>query len=166
MGSRRLVRVVLFGLAVLLLGLGVALLVSPAWADAAWPWPLTPLTGRAIGAWLVGLGIAAGHAMLLDDRPSLRPLAITGVAFGVLQAIALARHGDELDWGGAPAAGYVVFLVALTAVSLWALLPAGPAADGQRRADRRAGSPAARGAPGAIPPSTPGRIGRTGGTPD
>lgn len=161
-----LVRVVLVGLAALLLGLGVGLLVSPGWADAGWPWPLTPLTGRAIGAWLVGLGTAAGHAVLLNDRPSLRPLAITGVAFGVLQAIALARHGDELDWGGAPAAGYVAVLVVLTAVSLWALLPAGAAADGQGTAARRAGPPAARGAAGPTSPSTPDRIGRTGGTPD
>ena len=132
-----LVRLVLVGLAALLLGLGVALLVSPGWADAAWPWPLTPLTGRAVGAWLVGLGTAAGHAALLDDRRSLRPLAITGVAFGVLQACALARHGDELGWGGAPAAGYVAVLVVLTAVSLWALLPAGPAADGPGAGEER-----------------------------
>jgi hypothetical protein len=29
---------------------------------------------------------------LLDDRDALRPLAITGVTFGVLQTIGLARH--------------------------------------------------------------------------
>jgi hypothetical protein len=120
-GLPLVVRIVLVLLALLLLGVGSALLVSPTWADGAWPWPLTPLTGRAVGAWLVGLGIAAGHAWLLDDRPSLRPLGITGVAFGVLQAVALARHGDELDWGSVPAAIYVLVLVALTAVSAWSL---------------------------------------------
>jgi hypothetical protein len=82
------VRAVLVVLAAVLLGLGVALLVAPGWADAAWPWPLTPLTGRAIGAWLAGLGTAAAHARILDDRDSLRPLGITGVAFGVLQSVA------------------------------------------------------------------------------
>lgn len=122
-GLPRLVQVVLGGVAVVLLGLGAALLVTPGWADGAWPWPLTPLTGRAVGAWLVGLGTAAGHAVVLDDRESLRPLAVTGVAFGVLQAVALARHGDELDWGSAAAAGYVAVLVVLTAVSAWALVP-------------------------------------------
>jgi hypothetical protein len=122
-GLPQAVRAVLTVLAVVLIGLGTALLVSPTWADAAWPWPLTPLTARAIGAWLVGLGTAAGHARLLDDRRSLRPLAVTGVTFGALQALALARHGDELDWSGAPAAAYVAALTLLTAVSVWALLP-------------------------------------------
>jgi hypothetical protein len=125
-----LVRVVLLALAAVLLGLGIALLIAPQWADAAWPWALTPLTGRAIGAWLVGLGTAAAHAVLLDDRASLRPLAVTGVAFGVLQTLALMRHGDELDWSGAPAALYVAVLALLTAVSAWALLAPDPGGSG------------------------------------
>jgi hypothetical protein len=128
------VRAVLVALAAVLLGLGVALLVAPGWADGAWPWPLTPLTGRAVGAWLVGLGTAAAHARLLDDRASLRPLGITGVVFGVLQIVALARHGEELDWGGAPAAGYLAVLAVLTAVSAWSLLPS-PLRRRQRGAD-------------------------------
>jgi hypothetical protein len=117
------VRAVLVALAAVLLGLGVALLVAPGWADGAWPWPLTPLTGRAVGAWLVGLGTAAAHARLLDDRASLRPLGITGVVFGVLQIVALARHGEELDWGSAPAAGYLAVIAVLSLVSAWSLPP-------------------------------------------
>ena len=120
-GLPTLVRAVLVVLAAVLLGLGAALLIAPTWADAAWPWALTPLTGRAIGAWLVGLGTAAAHARLIDDRASLRALGLTGVVFGVLQAIALARHGDQLDWAGAPAVGYVLVLATLTAVSAWLL---------------------------------------------
>lgn len=133
-GLPRPVRAVLVALAALLVALGAALLLDPLWADAAWPWPLTELTGRAIGAWLVGLGIAAGHARLLDDRPSLRPLGFTGVLFGGLQAIALLRHGGELDWGSAAAAGYVVALVLIAGVSAWALLP--------EPAERPVGAPA------------------------
>ena len=117
----RLVRGTLAVLAVVLLVLGVALLVAPGWADAAWPWPLTPLTGRAVGAWNVGLGIAAGHAWLVDDAPSLGPIGVTGVLFGVLQTVALLRHGDELDWGSAPALGYVVVLAAIFLVGAWLL---------------------------------------------
>jgi hypothetical protein len=136
-GLPLLVRFVLLALATVLLGLGVALLIAPQWADAAWPWALTPLTGRAVGAWLVGLGTAAAHAVLLDDRSSLRPLAVTGVAFGVLQTLALVRHGDELDWSGAPAALYVAVLALLTAVSAWALVSTEP---GVRGAPPPAGS--------------------------
>jgi hypothetical protein len=115
------VRAILAVLAVTLLVLGVALLVAPGWADAAWPWPLTPLTGRAVGAWNVGLGVAAGHAWLVDDPGSLGPIGVTGVLFGVLQGVALLRYGDELAWGSLPAVGYVAVLVGVTAVGAWLL---------------------------------------------
>jgi hypothetical protein len=117
------VQAALVGLAAVLLVLGSALLLDPTWADAAWAWTLTPLTGRAVGAWLLGLGMAAAHARWLDDRASLRPLATTGVLFGVLQTSALLRHGDAVDWGGVPAYGYCAALAVITAVSLWALWP-------------------------------------------
>ncbi|MET0881702.1 MAG: hypothetical protein ABWZ14_09125 [Acidimicrobiales bacterium] len=119
------VRVVLVVLAVVLLGFGFSLLVAPSWADGGWPWALTPLTGRAIGAWLIGLGVAAADARALDDAPSLRPLGATGVLFGVLQGVALLRYGDELAWDEAAAYGYVAFLIVLTSVSLWSLLVTG-----------------------------------------
>jgi hypothetical protein len=122
----RVVRVTLFGLAAILLGVGIAMLFEPAWAYREWPWTLTPITRGAIAAWLMGLGVAAGHAWLINDKPSLRPLGLTGVVFGFLQAIALARYGNEFDWGGISAVAYVAILVALTVVSGWALLPARP----------------------------------------
>lgn len=121
------VRATLVGLAALLLGLGVALLVAPGWADGAWPWALTPLTGRAVGAWLVGLGVAAAHARVLDDLPSLRPLAITGVLFGLLQGLAVLRYGDELD-GGLQSLAFGTVIVVLASVSAWALWPPRPSA--------------------------------------
>jgi len=124
------VRAVLAVLAVALVALGVALLVAPGWADAAWPWPLTPLTGRAVGAWNVGLGVAAGHAWLVDDPGSLGPVGVTGVLFGVLQAVALLRYGDELDWGSVPAVGYVAALCGITAVGAYLLLASRRASPG------------------------------------
>ena len=114
-------RVLLVALAVVLLGLGVALLLVPVDAARLWPWPLTELTARAVGAWLVGLGWAAGHARLIDDLPSIRPLGFTGSAFVVLQAVALLRYGDDVDWSGAPAVGYLAGLVAIGVVSAWIL---------------------------------------------
>ena len=92
-------------LAVVLLAGGVALLLAPGWASGGWPWPLTDLTGRAVGAWLVGLGWAAAHARLIDDVDRVQPLGLTGVAFVVLEAVALLRYGDALDWSGAAGGG-------------------------------------------------------------
>ena len=71
-------RWLLVGLAALLLATGVALLLAPEWAAEAWAWPLTPLTARAIGAWLVGLGWAAAHARLVDDRSRCGPSGSPG----------------------------------------------------------------------------------------
>lgn len=130
-GGQRLpapVRWSLVAQAAVMLGLGVALLVAPEDVAVAWPWPLTALTGRAVGAWLVGLGVGALHARLLDDVVQVRPMALTGVVFVVLQAVALLRHGGELAWGGLPASGYVVGLVVIGATSLWAMVLAHRAA--------------------------------------
>jgi hypothetical protein len=114
------IRIVVVALAVLLIGLGAALLLAPEWADGAWPWALTPLTARAVGAWLLGLGTGAAHVLVLDDRPSIRPLGITALLFGTLQFIALARHGGELDWATVQAWAYVAVLVVLIGLGLWA----------------------------------------------
>jgi hypothetical protein len=108
-------------LAVVLLGLGVALLVSPLDAARLWPWPLTELTGRAVGAWLVGLGWAAAHSLLIDHLPAIRPLGLTGATFVVLQAVALVRHGDDLTWSSPTAVGYVAGLAVIGVVAAWIL---------------------------------------------
>jgi hypothetical protein len=105
---------------VVLGGLGVALLVTPLRAAHVWPWALTPLTGRAIGAWLVSLGVAAAHAMRERDLRRLRPAAAAYVAFAVLQAAALLRYPSTPRWDGR---GYVyaAFLASALLAGLAAL---------------------------------------------
>jgi magnesium-transporting ATPase (P-type) len=115
-------RALLVALAVVLLALGVVLLLVPLEGARFWPWPLTELTGRAVGAWLVGLGWASAHARVIDDLPSIRPLGLTGIAFVVLQGLALLRHGDELDWSSPTATGYVVVLAVIGVVAGWILV--------------------------------------------
>lgn len=125
-------RWLLLGLGVVLTASGAALLLDPGWAAQAWSWPLTPLTGRAIGAWLVGLGWAAGHAWLLDEAERVQPLGPTGVTFVVLEVIALARHGEVVDrsW---QATAYVVGLAWIAVVSVWILLLRGAGAGDRGR---------------------------------
>lgn len=120
-------------LALVLLLSGVALLVAPAWAAGAWPWPLTDLTARAIGAWLVGLGWAAGHAWLIDDVDSVQPLGLTGVAFVVLQGVALVRYGDVLAWSSWRAVAYLVVLAWIGLVALGILRAADAAVPARAR---------------------------------
>jgi hypothetical protein len=128
-------RLLLVALAGVLLASGVVLLVAPTWAAAGWSWPLTPLTARAVGAWLVGLGWAAAHAWLLDDTDRVRPLGLTGAAFVVLEVVALLRHGDAVDWSAWQAVAYVAGLAWIGVVAGWILLlrGAGAAARGSSR---------------------------------
>lgn len=114
-----------------LLGLGVALLVAPVAAGAAlWPWELTPLTGRAVGAWLVGLGVAGVQVVVEADAVRARPVAAGGITLAVLAGVGLARFPADVAWGTLPAAGFVLALLA------WAGLSAAIIALGRRPADR------------------------------
>lgn len=136
-------RWLLVGLAVVLAASGLALLVAPQWAAEGWAWSLTPLTARAVGAWLVGLGWAAGHARLVDDIDDVRPLGLTGTTFVVLETVALLRHGDALVWGTWHATAYVLGLAWTAVVSGWILaleVDRGRAVTSSRASRSRAGA--------------------------
>ena len=115
-------RLLLTLLAAVLLASGTALLVVPAPVSGAWAWPLTELTARAIGAWLVGLGWAAAHARLIDDAAWVRPLGLTGVTFVLLQAVALVRYGDALDRTSVQAIAYLALLGCIGGAAVWILV--------------------------------------------
>lgn len=119
-------RVVLGLQAVILLVAGVALFLVPASRDL-WPWPLTPLTARAVASWLVALGLAAVLAIREEDLRRLRPAAASYVTLGVLQLAAVLRFRDEVDWTGGSAWFYVVVLFSMLVVGAVALLKATPA---------------------------------------
>jgi hypothetical protein len=96
--------------AVGLFGLGVALFAVPSQAAPLWPWKLTPLVAQATGAWLISLGVAAGHAVLERDARRLRPAAVGYVLLVVLQCIALARYPHQFPWGSASGIVYLIVL--------------------------------------------------------
>jgi hypothetical protein len=114
-------RLLLAGIAAALLLSGAALLVLPAQAATLWPWPLTALTARAVGAWLVGLGWAAAYARSSGDARTVRPLGLSALAFALLQTVALLRYGDGLAWVGAPAIGFATVLLAIGVAGGWIL---------------------------------------------
>ena len=100
-------------LAVAITLLGAALVLIPSDAVRWWPWTLTVLTSRAVGAWLVIVGLTAGQAAWENDWARLRPLSITYVVLGVLQLVAVARYPDEIDWSTPAAWLYLAVLGAL-----------------------------------------------------
>jgi hypothetical protein len=101
--------------------LGVALFVAPEVTKGIWPWTLTPLTARAVGAWLIGLGIATAHAGREADWGRVRPGAMGLAVFGALQLVALARYAATPQWGTPSAWVYLLAVIAALAIGLYGL---------------------------------------------
>ncbi len=104
-------RLPLIALCLLFLLLGAALLVAPEAVAPSWPWPLTALTGRAVGAWLIGLCVITGQASWENDRRRVRSVMASLVVFTLLQLIALWRYGAEVNWSSPWAWVYVAVLL-------------------------------------------------------
>ncbi len=114
----------------LMLAAGVGMLAISAWmyavpksAIARWPWMLTPLTARAIAAFVALPGVA-WLAIAADDRWSAARVVLGTVAIGlVLLLIAVARAWGEFDHGNALSYVYVAGLIGTLAVigalSVW-----------------------------------------------
>jgi hypothetical protein len=108
--------------AAVLLGFGIALFAAPLDVASAWPWALTELTGRAIGAFLCGFGIAAAFAVREDDLDRLRGSALAYAALGALELLALAIHGDDVTASDAGTAIYVAAWASVLAAGLYGSL--------------------------------------------
>jgi hypothetical protein len=99
-----------------LFAVGAVLFVRPG-TLTAWPWALSPLTSRAVGAWLVSFGLAAGLAVAERDLPRLRAPAVAYLVFGLAELAALLRYAGTLAWGSPGAWVYLAFLLLVTATA-------------------------------------------------
>jgi len=115
-------RIAVLGQGVGMLVVGVGLFLAPDVVKQVWPWGLTPLTARAIGAWLIGIGFAAFHAGRENDFLRIRPLAGGYIAFAVLQFIAVARYAGDVNWSALSAWVYLAFLGSILPVGVFAWL--------------------------------------------
>jgi len=102
-----------------MLGAGGVLLLAPDAAADLWPWALSPLTSRAIGAFVFGIGLAALIAVRDDDAFLFRGAAHAYAVLGALELLAALIHRD--DFGGDALATwiYVAFVAAVLASGLY-----------------------------------------------
>jgi hypothetical protein len=111
---------------------GIALLVAGADADGLWPWPLTPIGARAIGAWVISIAAISALAARDGDWRRIEIVPPVYAVIAVLQASVLVRFGGDVDWGLADWL-YLAALASFVAVALAAV---------PRWLDRRAAAPA------------------------
>ncbi len=121
--TRRLpswLRVVVSVQALAMLVVGVGLFVAPNETADLWPWKLTPLTARAVGAWAFSLGLAAVHVLLEDDARRVKPAAIAYVVFGGLELVSVLRYPDTGHWSSTSGVLYLLFLASTVVTGAWA----------------------------------------------
>lgn len=108
--------------ALVMLALGAALFVAPVGASSLWPWDLTPLTGRAVGAFLLGFGAAAAFAAADNDAGRLHGAALAYATLGALELVAAVVHGGDFTSPATGVAAYVVFCASVLALGLYGAL--------------------------------------------
>ena len=111
--------------AVMLVG-AVALFVAPVELGEHWPWPLTPLLGRAVAAWYALFGTMLLSCAFGMRRPAeaLIPYA-TLATWCVLLLLLPILHPDDVSGAGL----WIALMAALLALSLYALRIAVPERD-------------------------------------
>ena len=92
--------------------IGGVMLVFPDLIIPVWPWGLSPLTGRAIGAWGVGIGIIALQATWENDWMRLFPTMVSYSLYGILQLFNILRFYSSIDWT-VSAIFYLVFITSI-----------------------------------------------------
>jgi uncharacterized protein YjeT (DUF2065 family) len=112
------VRGLLIAQALIMVVLGIALLVVPTSVSPYWPWELTPLTGRAIGAWLTSLGVAAAQTAWENDYRRTRSALFSYALLVVLQLLALSRYPNEVAGSGLSLWLYLLFLGSMGVVAV------------------------------------------------
>ena len=115
------IRVVLGAQSIILLTLGIGLFVATSSVAPNWPWKLTPLTGQAVGAWLIGLGIFAAHSVHENDTLRIRSGLVSYVLLGSLQLVALFRYAGNVNWGTPNTWTYLLFIFSIVFVGLFTL---------------------------------------------
>jgi hypothetical protein len=108
--------------AVVLLAFGFSLFVAPSTALSLWPWTLTPLTARILGAWLLGLGLAAAQVNAENDWGRVAVATNMYIFLGMLEFVALMRYPKSIDWAQPAALMYILFLASVLLVGIYGLV--------------------------------------------
>ncbi len=116
--------------------LGLVMVVAPAAIVDRSPFPLTPLTTRTIGAWVLAMGAVFVTMAWENDLDRIRPAVAASLLAPVLLLIGMVRYWDQFSWNAAGWA-YVVMIGLIASIGFLGLAGGG---------NGRAPATAARGA--------------------
>ena len=105
----------------ILLAVGVALFVAPATQAVLWPWMLTPLTARAVAAWLMALGLGGLLAVREGDLARLDVSATAYALLAGLEIVVLIRYAEVVRWTAPATAVYLALFVLIMVCAAYAL---------------------------------------------
>ena len=104
--------------------IGLGLFFLPEAMNTVWPWPLTPLTGQAIGS---GFITVTGASLWFTRENSIgraRGGTVAYLLIGALQLAAIARYADTVAWTRPTTWLYVLLMVAILIGGLYSALSA------------------------------------------
>ena len=109
---------VLLALQAIVMGvIGAVMFIEPSTAEDLWPWALTPLTARAVSAFLIGFAAAAAYAAADNRVEPFAGAAYSYATLGALELAAAAIFSADFD-GGVRTAVYVVFVAGVLLAGL------------------------------------------------
>jgi hypothetical protein len=111
-----------FAQAAVMVSLGTALVIAPTDVSSLWPWPLTPLTGRAVGTFVLSQGVLVLTVCRERDWGRVRPAMMQYVVLGVLHLVAVARFSGTFDWDDAVSWVYVGFIVSILLTAVYGVV--------------------------------------------
>lgn len=97
--------------------LGLVMIVAPAVVVGRSAFPLTPLTSRTIGGWVLAMGVVFLTMAWENDFDRIRPAAVASVVASVLFLVGLLRYSEEFTWNAAGLA-YLVMLGVILAIGI------------------------------------------------
>lgn len=104
--------------------MGLLLFFTPQLIISIWPWTLTPLTARALSAWILAFSIVDLQSIRENDWKRLKIMTTGYIAFGILPIIAMLRYANEINWSSMVAFGYLAYLLTMLVVGVYGYLQA------------------------------------------
>ena len=113
-------RIVLIASGVFFVALGSLMLFTPSVIVEVSSMPLTALTSRAIGSWVLAMGVIFATMVWENDMDRIRPAAIACLVLPVLLVVGMFRYWDQFTWSGAGLAypAVIVLIAALGVVGM------------------------------------------------